>query len=599
MTRLLRVAAIAIAVAGVVDPAITMSGATRPRLAVVVSVAEPPDLPLPGGARSPAAFAPSALRRGRAGRVRDRLVRSLGAAYEIVPQIASDTAAAIVIGDTYPDEPVRDSLPVATVTIASETGPNVRIVRVETPREVPAATAIHVDVEVEGLAVVGRTTDVTVRIAGLEVGRASHRWRAGRERWRAGFDVVPIGGPPWIVRVETGSRTVAEGEATALDAAADAFVDLRPNAFRVKVYEPRPSWATTFVRRALEADARFQIESVSFSSRGIAARTRDDVPLNDPRIDAFDVLIVGGLDRLSVADVRSLDRYMRERRGAVVLVPDLGIDRWPVRELLPVAPLTERLLERPVKLETTRGVASLEVSELLLLASPTPGLDVVSSVAGSDPSPVIVSMAHGGGRLFLSGAMDAWRFRAAGGGAFDRFWRAAIAGLAMAAPPPIDVSVEPPLLRPGERGELIVRLLEDAAVSASIDGDQAIRLHPEPEAGVFRGTFRARRTPGRSTIEVRAAGAERRTASRTLLVQPDVRRVTPDAAPALSMLASSHRGIDVAPDRIADLERFVHGAAASPRSTVVRHPMRSAWWMIPFAVCLSAEWWMRRRRGLR
>ena len=315
----------------------------------------------------------------------------------------------------------------------------------------------------------------------------------------------------------------------------------RRNAFRVQVYEPRPSWATTFVRRALEADARFQIESVSFSSRGIAARTRDDVPLNDPRIDAFDVLIVGGLDRLSVADVRSLDRYMRERRGAVVLVPDLGIDRWPVRELLPVAPLTERLLERPVKLETTRGVASLEVSELLLLASPTPGLDVVSSVAGSDPSPVIVSMAHGGGRLFLSGAMDAWRFRAAGGGAFDRFWRAAIAGLAMAAPPPIDVSVEPPLLRPGERGELIVRLLEDAAVSASgrsarEERQAARRLKyapPAPSAG---------RRPERCSCS-RTSGASRRTRRRRSRCSP--RRIGASTWPPTGSRTSS--GLSTAP----------------------------------------------------
>jgi hypothetical protein len=28
------------------------------------------------------------------------------------------------------------------------------------------------------------------------------------------------------------------------------------------------------------------------------------------------------------------------------------------------------------------------------------------------------------------------------------------------------------------------------------------------------------------------------------------------------------------------------------------HPMRSAWWIIPFALALSGEWWLRRRRGL-
>jgi hypothetical protein len=32
---------------------------------------------------------------------------------------------------------------------------------------------------------------------------------------------------------------------------------------------------------------------------------------------------------------------------------------------------------------------------------------------------------------------------------------------------------------------------------------------------------------------------------------------------------------------------------------VTAHPMRSAWWIIPFAACLSIEWWLRRKAGLR
>jgi hypothetical protein len=28
------------------------------------------------------------------------------------------------------------------------------------------------------------------------------------------------------------------------------------------------------------------------------------------------------------------------------------------------------------------------------------------------------------------------------------------------------------------------------------------------------------------------------------------------------------------------------------------HPMRSMWWLLPFALALSSEWWLRRRRGL-
>ena len=81
MTRLLRLVAFAIAIAGVVDPAITLSGASRARVAVVALRSAPP----------------------AADGVRERLVRDLSASYEIVPQLTSDAAAAIVIGDRYPD----------------------------------------------------------------------------------------------------------------------------------------------------------------------------------------------------------------------------------------------------------------------------------------------------------------------------------------------------------------------------------------------------------------------------------------------------------------------------------------------------------------
>jgi hypothetical protein len=384
---------------------------------------------------------------------------------------------------------------------------------------------------------------------------------------------------------------------------ADTVVEVHRAPFHVQFYDPRPSWATTFMRRALEADPRFEVASLTFSSRGISARTRDNVPLSDPRIDACDVLIVGGLDRLSAADVRPLDRFMRERGGAVVLVPDQRIDAGPARDfvsgsvLLPI----ERLLEQPATLTVAPAAASLQASELLVLRALTPGSEAIARVSGSDGSPVIVSMPRGEGRLLLSGAMDAWRFRAADNGAFDRFWQSTIAGLALAAPPPIAISAVPPLLRPGEPGEVIVRVRsrDVTSVSASLDGVLPIRLRPEPEAGMYRGAFTAGLSPGRSTIDVRTGGAHPQSASHTLLVQPDVRRVAPDAAPALSMLAASHRGIDVRPDRVADLERFMRNAVAPPRTTVVRHPMRSAWWILPFVVCLSAEWWIRRRRGLR
>jgi hypothetical protein len=593
MRRLLRLAAWAIAIGGAIDPAMALPGASRARLAVVVSQPS-----------SPAAVA-----------ARDRVARDLSASYDIVPHLVTDAAAAIVIGDRYPDEAVPDAMLVATVT-ASDAAPGVRIVGIDAPSPVPASTLIHLDVELEASLVAGQTTDVSASIAGLETARVSHRWTADHERWQASIDAVPVGDPPYVVQVRLKPDTT---ETADLDrTVADVVVDVRRTPLRVELYDPRPSWATTFLRRALEADPRFQVATLSVTSRGIFAQTGGAVPPGDARLDAFDVVILGGLDRLSAAEASALDRYMRTRGGAVVVVPDQRIDAGPARDLLSGGPpardlvsgrvrlepdLTERLLEQPATLTVTPPAASLRASELLVMRVVAPGSEVIARVPDADPAkalPVIVSAPRGSGRLLLSGAMDAWRFRAADDAAFDRFWQSTIAGLALAVAPRIAISIEPPLLRPGEPGALLVRLNpgDTTAVSASIDGDQPIRLLPDAEAGVYRGRFVAKTTPGLSTVEVRAAATQPLSASHRFVVSADGRRLPPNGPP-LAMLASSHRGIDVSPDRVPELERLIHGAVTAPRTQQVRHPMRSAWWMLPFAAGLSAEWWMRRRKGLR
>ena len=68
---------------------------------------------------------------------------------------------------------------------------------------------------------------------------------------------------------------------------------------------------------------------------------------------------------------------------------------------------------------------------------------------------------------------------------------------------------------------------------------------------------------------------------------------------ALRFMHERVPGIDVPPDRVTELERFVGERVTGPRTTQIRHPMRSTWWILPFALCLSAEWWLRRRQGLR
>src|SRR5262249_12030155 len=154
---------------------------------------------------------------------------------------------------------------------------------------------------------------------------------------------------------------------------------------------------------------------------------------------------------------------------------------------------TERLLEAPASLVSPRIAASLQASELLVPRGPSAGAEAVASTPGSDSAPVVLSTPRGAGRLIVSVAMDARRFRAQDHGSLDSFWQALIAGLALAAPPPLDVEVVPAILRPGAQADVIVRARTPnvSGVSATIDGNQPMRLWPEAERGVFRGRFDA------------------------------------------------------------------------------------------------------------
>jgi hypothetical protein len=63
----------------------------------------------------------------------------------------------------------------------------------------------------------------------------------------------------------------------------------------------------------------------------------------------------------------------------------------------------------------------------------------------------------------------------------------------------------------------------------------------------------------------------------------------------LSTAVAAFGGVTVEADGIAALVTRLR-ASATPRHTPVPvHPMRSAWWIVPFAACLGGEWWLRRR----
>src|SRR5262249_4944828 len=158
----------------------------------------------------------------------------------------------------------------------------------------------------------------------------------------------------------------------------------------------------------------------------------------------------------------------------------------------------------------------------------------------------------GEGRLTVSGAMDAWRFRSNGNEAFDRFWQAAVYGLSTESRPPIDVAVSPSVVAPGGRIPVHVRIPRHALASGPLGfppgvrlaGSHApVRLWPDATPDAYHASLVASTRLGVDRIDVTLGD---RTGHAAFLVARNAR--TPREAPPLSLLAQSHGGIDVTAD---------------------------------------------------
>jgi hypothetical protein len=210
----------------------------------------------------------------------------------------------------------------------------------------------------------------------------------------------------------------------------------------------------------------------------------------------------------------------------------------------------------------------------------------------------------------VGGLVDGWRYRGAPeSSAFDRFWRLAIARAADAASKAVDVELERTIAAPGDTLTVNVTL-RPAAVAAPgatppaadvratltrPSGSTVVRLWPADAPGQFRGTVRAPLTPGTYQLAVSSGNSA---GDASFLVAADAQPPRPDQSALLADWTASHGGSVIAADRIAELDRKLTAIIQPVRSPSPIRPMRSAWWIVAFAVVLGTEWWYRRRRKL-
>ena len=577
MTMLLRALGIAIAVAAAIDPGVS------------VSRSQPIAVELVGGDTD------------RADRVRQRLLSELGEDGTVASE--GEGQAVVIIDRRIDPRSIREEVTISAVEMTS--APNVRLVHAAPVTAVSGQQAV-IAVDVDAQTMGGRTSVLTVTQQGVPVGIIEHRWTDAR-RQRVFVPVVTVGTGTYDVRVSAAPFT---GEARLDDNAVDTAIVGVNRPLRVAFIEPRPSWAAGFVRRAVETDPAFEISSVVTTSPGIDVRTGSaPAALTAAALERFDAIVIGAPEELRARDLDALRSFLTVRGGTVVFVPDRR-PTGPYAGLIAAAGFDEVLLDTPAALVSAAGERVLRGSELAIPRNATPAMRPLVSLA--DGRAAIAAWPVGSGSVVFCGALDTWRFRADAEGRFAEFWRATLAAAALAAPPPVRVEVDPPVRRPdiatrivvrvrptefqhGADGSIMLPLVTATAtpLSGNDNVSEPVRLWPAAEPGIFEGEV-IPSTPGDYRIDVTAGRAQN-----SALVLRASTPATPNGDDEESTIVAAAAGGAVA--TADNLSTIVTHLKSIPRRNVraTVHPMRSAWWTLPFALALCGEWALRRRRGLR
>jgi hypothetical protein len=572
-----RAAAIVIAIAAIIDPAIPMTRPSKPVVSVVAASA-----------------ADTAL----ASRVRDRL----DDAFAVIDAPFGGANATVIVGNRLTIAPAA---PVFAV-LPGRTGRDIRIESVRSPGRVTLESAVSVRVGAHVTGAAGRTVILSLMAGALELDRVEHVAASDDERFDARVAFVPIDTGAAHLRVT--ARVDEQSDA------ADRLVDVRTRRLSVLFHDARPSWLSTFVRRTVERDPRFLVTSRTITSREISIDAGRPVSPADARaLAVYDAVIVGAPESLSAGEVAALDEYMRTRAGAVVLPIDHAAD-GPWFTLAGVDELTAETVDAGVRIVRTHAIDDAEAPALvatqLLAPASLPNWVSAIAVRDDDAAPVIWRSAVGAGRLIASGALDAWRFRDAADSDFDSFWPALIAQAASASPPAVDVRIVDPVVSPGSTVE-VTATFRDVALAPPISGDtvaasvraaldgpggrRTLRLWPDRSVGRFSAVLRAPNEPGTYRVIVSNGVVE---ADAALIVAANAAAASPEERDLVATWARAHGGEVFGEDRVANLPAALLATLEPAPRRIIARPMRSAWWIVPFVLALGAEWWWRRRRGL-
>lgn len=592
LARWCRRGAILIAMLGVVDPSMTLARSARPTVSVIDA--------------SPTTS------------VADRIRRTLADDAAVVPGLTADAAAVVVIGDRLPPFAADVSVPAFVVR---PDGPRVDIERLAGPARSPLDARASFVASVHATGAAGQKLSLTLAANGVVLDREDRAIAGDDARMDVPLTFVPSEMGPARLRVTASLN----GASSTSAAAADVLTRVDRSTWTVFAYDARPSWMSTFVRRALEDDNRFAVTTRTMTSRSVAISTPGAPPdlANPSSLDRFDAIVVGAPDALTAGEVANLEAYLTRRGGAVILLWDVrptgqattltGVDRWQFD-----TQAADRAVTTP---SGTMRASDLAWPARLPAGAETIGRADATPAAGADGRqtvPIVWRADRGPGRVVVSGALDSWRYRDAPQSAFDAVWQRLVAEAAEASPPPVSLEVTPAVARPGQRIAIHARIRDaelaagtpssGASSQASIESEVALtltdsagerttlRAWPDGAPGRFVATTSA---PGAAGAYVVTAASRASGATADLVVDPAASTVSQGEEDALGAWATSRGGRVVAESALTGIGTAIRHLAPPAASPGRVHPMRSPWWIAPVTLLAGIEWWTRRRRGLK
>jgi hypothetical protein len=581
---LFRGIAAAIAVLGAIDPPVSSERRVRPEIALLDS------------------------RHATDAAASNRVARALDGDFVVIRGPFAAAAATVAVGATVPAHAAALTAPAFAVA-PERTGPALTIESIIAPRSLHVDARAPVIVRVRATGASGAELAVSLRRDGIVVDRVA----------------VPVDGDD--VRkdlrlslaapasfLDPRIRVTATIDRPAVTVHADAAVATRPGRARVLFHDGRPSWLSTFVRRAVGTDPRLAVTSRVGTSRGAAILTGDPpAGLGDAAaLSAFETIVIGAPDTLTARDLETLDAVLRTRAATVVLLLDHEEAATVVDRLLGPRGWTTAMHDAPVTLSAVDSESgSLRATELLTPRAVPPGARVLIALPGRGAA-VVWQAAAGAGRVIVSGALDAWRFREADAHAFDRFWRDTIGNAAETPAAPVELVVTPDVVRPGRlvharvwvRNVALDPSAQPPAAGFAVpamrigSGPEAtvVRVAPGPQAGQFDAEFSAPPVPGTHVVRIESDYGN---AVAPLVVAEDAEGPQPDERALLDAWTASRGGRVVSDGQLDDLRRALDAAISPPSERITWHPMRSPWWMVPFAACLAIAWARREAQGSR